>query len=87
MCFSAINVVLAGLMLVPYPGLAQDSNLRADRLKLSLSVVWEKAILYKIRIQMQDFLLRTGEEEVKAAKAEKLPEINLPRTENCNLWK
>lgn len=77
MCCFTKKVLFAGIVLMPYLGLAQGNSTRTDSLKMTLPDIWDKAVLYNKRIRMQDLLLRTSEEEIKAAKAEKLPEINV----------
>ncbi|WP_233268884.1 TolC family protein [Mucilaginibacter lacusdianchii] len=73
-------------------GRAQVSAVAAPPVPLTLQQVWNQAEQYNKSIQMQQLSVRGSEEEIKDAKAERLPEItaageyayvsNLPMYEN-----
>ena len=57
---------------------AQQLSLpRADTVALSMPQIWDKAAIYNKAIQMQQLHVQGADEEIKDAKAERLPEVNL----------
>ncbi len=68
---------LTGFTLVFYTAFAQGQpGATATAAALTLNQIWSKAELYNKSIQMQQLHVQSSEEDIKNAKAERLPEIN-----------
>jgi outer membrane protein len=71
---------------------AQQQGVASPAVSLALPQVWEQAVLYNRTIQIQKLRVQGSEEEIKDAKAERLPDIkaegeyakvsNMPMFEN-----
>ncbi len=69
-------VLLASLALAINGTFAQQKTTAGAAVSLALPQVWEKAVQYNRTIQIQQLHVQGGEEEIKDAKAERLPDIN-----------
>jgi outer membrane protein len=84
--------LLISLALAVTGAFAQQKTTASAAVYLALPQVWEKAVQYNRKIQMQQLHVQSSEEEIKDAKAERLPDIkaegeyayvsNMPMFEN-----
>ncbi|NCD70169.1 TolC family protein [Mucilaginibacter agri] len=84
--------ILLGLVLVVNCAFAQQQSAASAAVNLALPQVWEKAVQYNRSIQIQQLRVQSSDEEIKDAKAERLPDIkaegeyayvsNMPMFEN-----
>ncbi|QJD94846.1 TolC family protein [Mucilaginibacter robiniae] len=77
MCYSIIRTCLViGWLAASQAVFAQQPTVVPTGAKLTLQQIWDKAEQYNRSIQMQQLHVQSSAEDIKDAKAERLPDIN-----------
>lgn len=77
MCYSRIRIyIITGLIIACRAVLAQQPVVTPTGATLTLQQVWDKAEQNNRAIQMQQLHVQSSAEDIKDAKAERLPDIN-----------